>query len=134
MKTPGFTLFEILLVLALIGILSQFAVSNYQFLTARTKRRDAEIALTMLADRLEEYAVRNSSYRGVTLSKLNIHPKISAGAYTLHIDEADTSTFLISAHPVGRQTQLDQQCGTLLLNALGDKRISGNGSIAGCWS
>lgn len=134
MKTHGFTLFEILLVLALIGILSQFAVSNYQSLTASTKRRDAEIALAMLADRLEDYAVRNGGYRGVTLIKLKIQPKIAGGAYTLRIDEADTSSFLISAHPAGRQTHLDEQCGTLSLNALGDKRISGNGSIAGCWS
>jgi type IV pilus assembly protein PilE len=66
-KSLGFTLIELMIVLAIIAILSAFAMSSYAQYVARAERKEVQTEMLDWSARLEQnYALNNSFYKGLS--------------------------------------------------------------------
>jgi len=128
----GFSLIELLIVIAIIGILTGLTYPSYNHYLTTTRRNYATTALTDLAARLEQYYIQNNSYSGATLSSLGMSD-INKNYYQLKIDQATDDQYTISANPKGKQAEYDSACGALILDQAGNKSITGRGTSQECW-
>lgn len=133
MRQHGFHLIEILIVLAITSIMSHWMLSSYTKVIAKERRREAEHALYSMASALEEYAVEHATYAGATLRQLKIPSRVAGNNYKLMINSARQYTYVISAHPLAQQAEVDARCGILLLTSTGEKSMTGAGSQQECW-
>jgi type IV pilus assembly protein PilA len=62
LNSKGFTLVELMIVVAIIGILAAVAVPNYQKYQARARQSEAKLVLSSLYTAEKSYAVESSSY------------------------------------------------------------------------
>lgn len=131
-KILGFTLIEILVTLALGGILASIAIPTYQDSIIKSKRAEAQAALMSLANAMESYRIQNNNrYTGATLGTSGIFTNqtpVSGGTptYTLSIPTLTANTYVLQATAV----KSDTTCGnTLTLSNTGIKTPT----TAGCW-
>ena len=129
----GFSLFEILITLIIISILTGLCLPLYSQHLATERRLEAKIALEKLAAALESYYTAHNTYHGATLEQLGFSAFIAKNNYQLAITALTDTTFSLVAMPLTHQAQQDVLCGTLMLNAIGGKSMTGNGQISDCW-
>lgn len=123
----GFSLFELLVVLVIIGILASIAYPIYTHALIKTRRTEAKIALMDLANRMESYYLENNnSYLGASLSKLHIKAITDKKLYQLSLNSTN-STYLLLA----TATFSDPECYCFRLNQLGEKTNAG--PLPQCW-
>ncbi|MES2218583.1 MAG: type IV pilin protein [Pseudomonadota bacterium] len=130
--SKGFSLIEIMLVLFIVGLLMAISVPYYSQHVVQQNRLVAASSLLKLSSALERYYLENNSYAGATLANLGFAASVANNQYLVGMVNAGADGFLISARPVNRQAR-DTVCATLSLNAVGEKSISGSGSVAECW-
>lgn len=123
-NNKGFTLVELMIVIAILGILGSVAYPSYVNHMKKANRADGIDSLLALAGRMEEYYMNNDTYVGATVANVNS----SDGKYTLAITTATAFAYTITATPVGG----DSYCGNLTLNSLGVKGTSA-GTVTDCW-
>lgn len=148
-KQQGFTLIEIMIVVAIIGIISAIAYPSYMAQVQKSKRSDAQIALQQLAQRQESYFSRTYSY-ALTLTQLGYTTTDSPeGMYTQSIaagpvacdgtSTAPCTSFVVSASPKAGTSQAgDTDCATFTLDNVGRKGATNNDSTPAtttetCW-
>jgi type IV pilus assembly protein PilA len=73
----GFTLVELMIVVAIIGILAAVAIPNYQKYQARSRQSEAKIALSAIYTVEKGYVVEHSSY-STCLSQIGYSPEGAA--------------------------------------------------------
>jgi type IV pilus assembly protein PilE len=129
----GFHLMELLITIAIISILTASSVPVYQHYIVHGKRLEAENILYRLAIAMEQYHVERNSYQGATLAELDFPVAIVKNNYQLIIQSATDEDYVLIAKPLGNQSIHDTSCATLLLNANGEKGISGTSHVAECW-
>jgi len=90
----GFTLIELMIVIAIIGILAAIAVPIYTHYVYRSKQLEAKTLLMTLKTEQEQWRAENQSYTS-TLSNLVESNNMSAKAkwYKLSIPSADSTSF-----------------------------------------
>ena len=112
-KQSGFTLMELMIVVAVLGLLVAIAYPSYQNYVNDTKRADAQGALTGFAGAMERHYTANNSYLGAgtggadtgapavyaTQSPIDGTPK----SYNLTIQAATATTYTLRATPIGGQ-------------------------------
>ncbi len=157
-KTNGFTLIELMIVVAIVGILASIAIPSYQKSILKSRRADARSALLGFANALERHFTENFSYCGAGsagaaggvcgVANNTGTPTIFAATspvesdgvagttayYILIINAVTPTTFTISAIPIAPQD--DDDCGTLVLNSLLVKTMPGASAgmtVADCW-
>ena len=128
----GFSLIELLIAIAIMGILASIAYPSYNHYIVKTRRSDAHTALLDLANRMERYFISHNTYAGATLSNMGVNAVTQSGYYTLAINNLSDNTYTLTAIPRGVQTE-DSSCGTLGLNQLGQKTSTGSLSATECW-
>ncbi|OJA01064.1 hypothetical protein BEV13_00645 [Rickettsiella grylli] len=129
MNTAGFTLFELLIVLVIIGILTTFSTPIYRHLVKKTRRSEAKIALINLAQHMEIYYFENNnSYEKASFSKLHLKNMTEKKFYQLTL-KSTSNTYQLSA----KAQFNDPECYLFMLNQLGEKTNKGSGSSQ-CWS
>lgn len=133
MRQRGFTLMELMIVVAIIGIIAAFAYPSYQESVRKSRRADAKQSLTDAGARLEQYYISNRSY-ATDVTKLGLTSATSQeGYYTIAIAAPTGGTlvtgYVITATPTskGGQNQ-DTACPTLTLASTGART-----PVSGCW-
>lgn len=136
----GFTLIELMIVVAIIGILAAIAYPSYQEYVRAAKRADAETALMELAHFMERNYTgsgrydKNSAGAAVALP-FNQAPKDGGTkAYDIGFAAGSPSAtaYVLQAVPTG--SMANDKCGNLTLSNTGAKGQSGDGAtLAECW-
>lgn len=130
----GFTLIEMAIVVAIIGILSAFAVPSYMKYVGRTYRTAAQACLAQYANYMERYYTTNLRYdKAAAGGAAYADPQLDCQAQVASnyvVTQATTaSSFTITATPTTVQQSRDKVCGTLTLNQNGARTPTADG----CW-
>lgn len=130
MSVAGFTLIEILVALACIGILLTWASTQYPAYVQRSQRANARTFLLQTALWMERYASANGTYP----LQQNIPSSVGAApdvSYQLKVISSSDG-FTLMAIPTGKQ--IDDPCGTLTLSHTGVRDAKNAGiSTNDCW-
>lgn len=112
-RTGGFTLIELMIVVAVIAILAAIAFPAYGIYVERAQVSDGKSGLLQAAQRMERCYTSNMSYANCAIA--NDSPE---GYYSLAVTNADATTFLITATGQdGRVTSGD--CSSMTVNHQG---------------
>ncbi len=135
-RQTGVTLGELMITIAIVGILAAIAYPTFQDQMRKTRRSEAVLALVEMANLEELYYGDNFSYT-TTNSVLPYPTTTDNGNYALTIPSATTApAFTVRATIVAGQAQAgDTECATFELtstNIKSSKDADGNTST-GCW-
>lgn len=129
----GFTLLELMVVVAIVAILATIALASYRDQVVKSRRAAGAACLQERALFMERYYTTNLSYVGAP-NPAACDTEVSPH-YALSFVAAPTAkAFAIQAVPQGAQATSDTKCGTLTVNAQGVRGESGTATSAtDCW-
>ncbi|MEO5625217.1 MAG: type IV pilin protein [Dokdonella sp.] len=134
-KYKGFTLIELMIVIAIIAIIAAIALPSYARYAFRARRAEGKDLAMRVASQEERYYTNLNRYTPNIVADLGIGSVTSEnGYYTVAVVLGATNqTYTIRATPVG--IQAGDSCLTLLINNSGSKDWTGtkpppNGA---CW-
>jgi len=140
-KQQAFTLIELMVTVAIVGILAGIAYPSYQDSVMKSRRADAKGALLGFANAMERHFTETNSYlgAGTTNGNTGIPTVFSATSpvdggtayYNLTINAATAASYTLNAAPTGAQA--NDKCGTLSLTQTGVRGISTAIPVADCW-
>lgn len=132
----GFTLTEILIVVAIVAILSAIAIPAYQDQGFKARRSDAVAALEKAAARQEQFYFQFNNYATV-VSAIGGTTSLTSpeGYYDITVSTPSPyQSYTLTATPVtGGPQASDADCATLVLDNLGRKTSTGNATANVCW-
>jgi type IV pilus assembly protein PilE len=141
-RTPsGFTLIELMIVVAIVAILAAIAYPSYQNFVRRSNRSEVKSALLEDSQFLERIFTTSNHYNkdsagnAITSASLPVQqtPREGGAAkYTITLTPGD-STYTLTASPAGTMT--GDPCGNLTLDNTGQKDRSGTAlTVNDCWN
>jgi len=137
----GFSLLELMITVAIVGILAAISIPSYTSHMVKVRRAAAAACLMEGAQYAERYYTTKMSYDGVhtqIIDKDKSPIKGCSDEIGKHYDIQATSEdkkFTITATPLGEQAKRDQKCNALKIDNLGKKEIIGGTSnnVNECW-
>jgi type IV pilus assembly protein PilE len=137
MSPRGFTLFEMLVVLVVVGILATLALPAYRQYTLRVNRFEAMTLLLDLQSAEERHYVRHARYtasiEAAPPAGLGLPTAGASNRYVLAVSLAsDGQSYIATATPIGTQAA-DIECLAFSIDARGRRAVTGNGGVRRCW-
>jgi type IV pilus assembly protein PilE len=127
----GFTLIELVIVIAIVALLVTVALPSYRDHVRKSRRAEAQAYLMSVAGRQSQFLVDTRGY-AATLGTINIPMPASVVAsydVTLAAAAGPPPTFTLTAAPKAGTDQVYEKCGTLTINQTGAKTAS----LSSCW-
>lgn len=121
----GFTLIEVLIVVAILGILSAIAFPQYYSYVEKARRADAQVALMIEVQTLERCRATSSTYVGCNVSD----EESPESHYQISVT-TNTSSFTLTATGQNSQAQ-DADCRVMSITSQGIRNPSP--STSACW-
>ena len=141
--SQGFTLIEVLITLAIIGILASVAYPSYQENMSAGRRTDAINSLLTLQMAQEKWRNSHTSYTGVlggtdcnTLNATGLcwaSTNSAEGFYTLSITASSATGYSLKAAPRAGTPQASDRCGDFHLNQNDPDYTPAGAADAQCW-
>ena len=143
-RLRGFTLIEIMIAVAIIGIIVAIALPSYTSYVQRARRADARTQLLIAAQFMQRFYAANDQYAktrdGVDAlvampDALKRSPVDGTQLYGLSfVTPPSASTFKLQMVPVAGTSAASDKCGTFFIDQSGVKDISGDPAYrAECW-
>lgn len=143
-QARGFTLIEVMIVVAIIAILTTIAYPSYIDSVRKGHRTEAKDGLVELSQIMERIYTENLSYNAVRVSGggtttvnlaylLGLAPQFANGTtqfynFTFATGSPTATTYTLTATPKNDQTS--DICGTFSIDNTGAKTVTGTGK---CW-
>ena len=140
----GFSLIELMIVVAIVAIISAFAYPSYQRYVIKAKRTVAQNALLQVADRQQQFFMDNKRFAAdLTNLGFGANPYVvdddgastvagdAQAVYSLSLTNVTATTWTVTAAPLHGQLSRDTYCGSLSLTQAGTKGKTG--ASDDCW-
>jgi type IV pilus assembly protein PilE len=132
----GVTLVELLIAVAIVGILAAIAYPSYRQYALRGNRTEAKVELMEIAQELEKCYTRYGAYNHAdcaTYEQLDDGTRPSEGRrYEVSLNKAKSGRDTYELWAVPQGAQANDSCGTLTLNETGLRGHQGEGD-GKCW-
>ena len=145
-NNSGFTLIEIMIGIAIVGILAAIAVPSYLKIVARSNRAAAQAQLLQAAQYMQRFYAANDSYLSDRTGNKTVDQVMPAslqsapqgGTVSLYqldwVNNAPSqSTFTLAMVPVAGQSMANDPCGSFTITQTGLKGVTGSWTVAQCW-
>jgi type IV pilus assembly protein PilE len=145
-RSRGFTLLELMIVVAIIAILAAIAYPTYTSYVTKTRRNAATACLSEYANYMERYYTTNLRYDQDTSTTKNDITKVALDCsatsqtgqyYSYDSANLTPTTYTITATPQNGQDTRDTTCGVLAIDQSGQRYYQTNkkdaAGLATCW-
>lgn len=133
-RHAGFTLIELMIVVAVVAILAAIALPNYEEYVRRGRRAEAQTQILQAAQFLERQYTTSGSYTATLPTDLAQSPPTGAAYYTITVatNAPANTTFALTAARTSRMSA--DKCGDFLLASTGEKSLA-NATVSAdnCW-
>lgn len=138
----GFSLIELMVVIAVVAILSTVAVSSYRSYVLRTNRTEGRMALLAIQTAQEKFFLQNNAYAqnlatvraappgGLGINNITAAGVTLGGNYTVSFQAVTPNTYTLQAVATGPQTRDTAACLTFTVNEQGLRTPADS---TGCW-
>lgn len=138
-KNGGFTLIELMVVVAIIALLAALAYDNYSRYAFRSRRVDGQNLLSSIAAAEQRYYTNYNSYTGTISGNTSGSLRFSTAISKYYTASANVTSagqaYTLTATPTGPQT--NDKCGSLTLDDHGSKTpasgVMPQNSNGSCW-
>jgi len=133
-RDKGFTLIELMITVAIVGILAAIAYPAYQDQVRKSRRAEAQSVLMNIGTRQQQMLLDTRSYAATAASlSVTVPPQVTTYyAVSVSAPASTPPSFAATATPQGDQAK--DKCGTLGIDNTGAKTALKNGTAqTGCW-
>ena len=130
-RPHGFTLIELMIVVAIVGLLASVAYPSYMNQVKKSRRSDAVAALSIVQQTQERWRANNTTY-AATPAALGLSATSAGGYYQIALASATGTGYILTAAAVtGNSQATDTGCATLTVTVLNGNATN---TPSGCWS
>ncbi|WP_028311357.1 type IV pilin protein [Derxia gummosa] len=137
-RQRGFTLIEIMTVVAIVGILAAIAIPNYTEYVHRANRAEARSTLMSAASWMEHRFGETNSYVLTTAAstlfsqRFGNVPSQGRARYTVSVTASTATSYTLTAAPTG--SMASDACGSFTIDNYGVRGLSGaSRGVTDCW-